>query len=267
MQQPPDENVVVTANAYPVPFENLSRTVAVFTREDIASLPIHSIADVLATAASVNLGSRAPVGVQTDISLRGCDYSEVLVLVDGMRINDSQTGHHNSDFPVQLEDVERIEVLVGPGSSIYGADAFGGIVNIITRRHAETARGSVTAGEHGLAEGSFSAGFHEGKFEQSISATGERSSGFEYDRDFRTIAVSTRASMGGRSYLTVSYLNKEFGADGFYGPSPSREWTDQTFVSFQQSYDQSSIQAYYRTHGDRFLYDETAAALGRRTGI
>ncbi len=134
-QQPIEEKVVVTANAYPVPFENLSRAVAVFTREDIDNLPARSIADILAQAASVDIRSRAPFGMQTDLSVRGSSFSQVLVLVDGMRINDSQTGHHNADIPVPLQDIERVEVLLGPGSSVYGADAFGGTVNIITRHH------------------------------------------------------------------------------------------------------------------------------------
>jgi len=269
-QQPPEEKVVVTANAYPVPFENLSRTVTVFTREDIRNLPVHSIADILAQTASADIRSRSPFGVQTDISLRGSAFSQVLILVDGMRINDSQTGHHNSDFPVQLQDIERVEVLLGPGSSIYGADAFGGIVNIITRRHAERPSASVSGGEHGYLGGSFSTGFHKGRLEQSISATGERSSGFQFDRDFRNIAISGRTSMGDRSALFVSHVNKEFGANGFYGPAPSREWTSQTFVTFEHSYQthsgtKTAFQAYYRTHGDRFLYDIRSPGLYENT--
>jgi outer membrane cobalamin receptor len=264
-QQPLEERIVVTANAYPVPFENLSRAVTVFTNEDIRNLPVRSIADILALAVSADMQARAPFGVQSDIKLRGSAFSQVLLLVDGIRINDSQTGHHNSDFPVQLQDVERIEVLLGPGSSIYGADAFGGIINIITRRISMRRRGtfaggSVSGGVHGFAEGGGSVGFRVGKIEQSISASGNRSSGFEYDREFRSVAVSARTYAGDRSKISISYINKEFGANGFYGPSPSKEWTNQTMVSFAQRIEGSSgakalLQGYYRTHGDRFLYD------------
>ncbi len=260
-QQPPDEKVVVTANAYPVPFENLSRAVTVLTREDIKKLPVHSIADVLALATSVDLRPRSPFGLQTDISIRGSDFSQVLVLVDGVRINDSQTGHHNSDFPVQLQDVERIEVLLGPGSSIYGADAFGGIVNIITRREAGQMRGSFSAGQYGLVAGSFSAGLRKGKLGESIGVSGNGSSGFEFDREFRSVSASSRTSFGTATSLFVSHVNKEFGANGFYGPAPSREWTDQTLVSVERSFDQTFFQGYFRTHGDRFLYDIRSPAL------
>jgi outer membrane cobalamin receptor len=260
LQQPPEETVVVTANAYPVPFENLSRTVTVLTREDINKLPVRSVADILAQVSSVDMRSRSPFGLQSDISLRGSSFAQVLILVDGVRINDSQTSHHNSDFPVQLQDIERVEVLLGAGSSIYGADAFGGIVNIITRRHAETAHASVSGGQYGFFEGSFSIGLRKGKLEQSISGSANRSSGFEYDRDFRSIAFSARTNVGSHFGLFFSHLNKEFGANDFYGPSPSKEWTNQSLVALEQTYEGSSgvkavFQEYYRTHGDRFLYD------------
>ena len=265
-QQLPEEKVVVTANAYPVPFENLSRAVTVLTHDDIDTLPVRSIADALALAASVDVRARGPFGMQADIRVRGASFSQVLVLVDGMRINDSQTGHHNSDFPVQLQDIERIEVLRGSGSSIYGADAVGGIVNIITRRKAAPATASLSAGQHGFVAASFSAGYHKGRIEESFSASGSRSSGFEYDRDFRSLAVSSSTRMGGHAHLFLSHLNKEFGASGFYGPSPSREWTSQTFVSFEHRQEGNSgqktlFQGYYRTHGDRFLYDVRSPGL------
>lgn len=260
-QQLPEEKVVVTANAYPVPFENLSRTVAVFTREDIEKLPAKSIVDVLAYATALDLRPRAPFGGQADISLRGAGFSQVLILVDGVRINDSQTAHHNADFPVQLHEVERIEVMPGAGSSIYGADAFGGTINIVTRRDPESARASVGAGQHGLMEGAGSVSVRSGSVRQSISVSGSRSSGFEYDRDFRTLSINGRTGIGAGLSVFASHVNKEFGANGFYGPAPSREWTNQTLVSVEHHRTlapgmKADIQGHYRTHGDRFLYDQ-----------
>ncbi|MDR1727669.1 MAG: TonB-dependent receptor [Acidobacteriota bacterium] len=257
----PAESVVVTANASPVPFENLAKTVTVLDGEDIAALPAHSITDVLAQAASVDLESRGPFGAQADIKLRGSAYSQTLVLIDGVRMNDSQTGHHNADFPVPLQAIERIEVLLGPGSSIYGADAFGGIINIITKRETAATQASVSGGMHGYVAGSFSAGFGNGRIGQSVSVAGERSGGFMEDRDFRNVTVSSRTNIGEDTSLFVSHGNKEFGAYGFYGPSPSREWTNQTMLSFERKHRTKGgaelfLQGFYRTHGDHFLYNQ-----------
>ena len=262
---PPDEEVVVTANAYPVPFGNLSRTVSVLTREDIAELPVHSIPDILAHAGA-DIGSRAPSGMQADIRLRGSSFSQVLVLVDGVRLNDSQTGHHNADIPIPMEEIERIEVLLGPGSSIYGADAFGGTVNIITRAPDPGVRATVGAGAHGFAGGSISAGIEKGALRQALGVAFSRSSGFRPDRDFHGVTLSARSRIGDATTLAVSHADREFGAEGFYGPAPSREWTNQTLVSLSRSHQAASgvradVRGWYRTHGDRFLYDVRTPGL------
>jgi len=259
-QQLPDSTVVVTANASPVPFENLSRSMLVLDREDIEALPVRTITDILRHAASIDIRSRGPHGMQSDISIRGSAYSQVLVLVDGIRINDSQTGHHNADFPVQLQDVDRIEVLLGSGSSIYGADALGGTVNIITKHPSRKVNGSVAVGQYDLVDGASATYFEKGTFKQSVSVSGSRSSGFEDDRDFRNVGISSRVTLGSHAAFFISHINKEFGANNFYGPSPSREWTNQTFVSAEKRFEGRSLKetvlkGYYRSHGDRFLYD------------
>ncbi len=255
-----NQEVVVTASAYPVPFGNLSRTVKVITRDEIQRLPIRTIADVLRLASSVDLRARAPFGIQTDLSIRGANFSQVVVLLDGLRINDSQTAHHNADFPVPLDMVERIEILFGPGSSLYGADAFGGAINVITRKKEAGSIGRLAVGEHGLVDGAFTTSAVAGKLTETISASAARSSGFAFDRDFRTLGISSRTTFGKESSVLFSHVNKEFGAAGFYGNAPSREWTNQTWVSLDQplySRDRhrAAFQAFYRTHGDHFLWD------------
>ena len=147
------ETVVVTAAATPVRLDRVTRTVTVITRDQIAQSPVHSVADVLRLVASVDVRARGTRGVQTDFAVRGATFGQVLVLVDGVRLNDPQSGHHNGDIPVPLDAIERIEVLLGPGSSLFGADAFGGTINVITRRDAAPASFAV----HGGASGSWPA--------------------------------------------------------------------------------------------------------------
>src|SRR5688572_3589103 len=148
-QEPFRQNVVVTAAASPVELETVTRTLTVITREQIARLPVHSIADVLRLTAAVDVRARGERGVQTDFAVRGANFGQMLVLVDGVRLNDAQSGHHNGDIPVPLDAVERIEILHGSGSSIFGADAFGGTVNIITRKAVQSASAVVETGSFG----------------------------------------------------------------------------------------------------------------------
>ena len=256
----------MTATATPVPFENVARSVVVLTHDEIARLPVRSVDEVLRYAAGVDVRARGPLGVQNDFSLRGASFGQTLVLVDGLPINDAQSGHHNGDIPVPLDDIDRVEIMYGPGSSLYGADAFGGTVNVITRRGGADDSVQFTAGEFGLAAGNAVAHLDGGDVHQTFAFSGTRSSGFEPDRDFQTLSVSSGTEVGHHTYLFVSHLRKAFGAYGAYGPAPSREWTNQTLVSLDRQLFtgrtwQVDARASYRTHGDRFLYDQTISGF------
>src|SRR2546428_3279037 len=115
------QSSVVTAADTPVALGSVTRTLTVITREQIAQLPVRSIADVLRLASSVDVRARGERGVQTDFAVRGANFGQMLVLVDGVRLNDAQSGHHNGDIPVPLDAADRIEVLHGPGSSPFAA--------------------------------------------------------------------------------------------------------------------------------------------------
>src|SRR6185312_16261858 len=95
-------------------------------------LLFNSVVDYLGQDSSLNLQSRAPAGVQSDLSIRGTTFEQSLILLNGFRINDPETGHLNLDIPVPLDAISRIEVLHGSGSTFYGSDAIGGAVNLIT---------------------------------------------------------------------------------------------------------------------------------------
>jgi outer membrane cobalamin receptor len=265
-QDPIRETVVVTAAATPVPLGSVTRTVTVITREQLAQLPVRSVADALRLVASVDVRARGVRGVQTDFALRGANFGQTLVLVDGVRLNDAQTGHHNGDIPVPLDAVERIEILHGPGSSLFGADAFGGTINVITRREAAPPVAGFEVGSFGLVAGRGQVGFGDGTVRETLAGTAERSSGFMAARDFTTAGISSRTRLTDRTRLIADYLWKGFGANEFYGPSPSREWTNQALFAVDHRIDdwfgwRLDGLASYRTHGDRFLWDE------RRPGI
>jgi iron complex outermembrane receptor protein len=262
-----DQTVVVTAAATPAELGSVPRTVVVITREEIAALPVHSVADVLRLAASVDVRARGERGVQTDFAVRGAGFGQMLVLVDGTRLNDAQSGHHNGDVPVPLDAVERIEILLGPGSSLYGADAFGGTVNVITRRAHRAPQFAVRGGSFDAAGVRGGLSFGDGTLTQTIDGAFDRSSGFMYDRDHETAIVRSRTALGASSAISVSFLRKEFGANNFYGGNaPSREWTNQALIASEHRLGRSGgwtfgARAAYRTHGDRFVFNQTNPAL------
>jgi iron complex outermembrane receptor protein len=269
-QQTIQETVVVTATVSPETFGGIGRSLVLITREEIDRLPVASVADVLRLVSSVEVRARGPRGVQSDFAIRGASFGQALVLVNGIRLNDAQSGHHNGDIPVSLVDVERIEVLLGGGASIHGADAFGGAINVITRRAGPRYQVEFAAGDHGLVETSGAASLQGRGSTHVFSGEFDRSSGFMPARDYEVGLARYQGSLGGSRSVSFAHLDKEFGANGFYGPAPSREWTQQTLATFEQQLPlegrwQGTLDASYRTHGDHFIYDVTRPSLSEST--
>jgi iron complex outermembrane receptor protein len=261
------QTVVVTAATTPVQLGSVTRALTVITREQIEALPAHSVAEVLRLAASVDVRARGIRGLQTDFAVRGANFGQMLVLVDGIRLNDAQSAHHNGDIAVSLDEVERIEILHGPGSALFGADAFGGTVNVITRSAIDQPVLLVQGGSFGLASGRGAAGVERGALTQTFGVSTERSSGFMYDRDYASVIARARTTVGSSSNVSVAFLRKEFGANNFYGGNaPSREWTNQTLLAGDHQFGRAvgwtwAARGSYRTHGDRFLFNQEQPQL------
>ena len=124
---PYEETVVVTASADKVPLRNVGRSLIVLSRRDIERLPARR-SPTSCGWSRASTCARAVRAVCSPTSDPWRRFGQTLVLVDGLRINDAQSGHHNGDIPVALDEVERIEILLGAGSSLHGADAFGGTI-------------------------------------------------------------------------------------------------------------------------------------------
>src|SRR5688572_18192636 len=222
-------DVVVTATAAPATTASIGRTVTVLTREELDKLGIGSIVDGLRLVAGVDPRGRGGADVQTDFSLRGATFGQSLVLIDGARLNDSQSGHHNGEIPAPLVGIDRIEVVFGPASAVHGADAIGGTIHVLTRSDPH-ATAAATLGEHGTvtAQGSWSGGKLPAGW--TVSGWGARSDGFMFDRDFASGGAGVRGVIGQAWTADVRHQRRAFGANGFYGASPSKEWTDQTLA-------------------------------------
>jgi iron complex outermembrane receptor protein len=252
------EEVVVTASVTPLAFDEVARAVSVVFGRDLDWLGIGSVADALRLVAGVDPRARGPRDVQTDFAVRGATFGQSLVLLDGTRLNDSQSGHHNGDIPVPVVGIDRIEVLAGPASAVHGADALGGTINILSRRGPHTAV-MAQAGEHGLVAGQLSTSGRLLPDTWTATAWASRSGGFTFDREFAIGGAGVRGAPAPGWRLDLRHQRKAFGAAGFYGDSPSKEWTDQTLAaaSWQQTIGAwtTTARGLYRNHGDHFLWD------------
>ena len=125
------QTVVVTASSDPLALAGSDRTVMVLDTQ-AHPLAFEALPDVLRQDPSLNLQERGPAGVQADVSIRGATFEESLILLNGMRVDDPQTGHFNLDIPLPLDAIHRAEVLHGAGSAFYGSDAIAGALDLIT---------------------------------------------------------------------------------------------------------------------------------------
>ncbi len=252
------QEVVVTATASPMPADALGRTVTILTRQEIEQLGIPSVIDALRLATDLDVEARGPHDIQTDFSLRGATFGQSLVLADGIRLNDSQTGHHDGDIPVPMVAVGRIEIVPGAGSAVHGADALGGTINVITRDD-DHANLEVDAGQHGYTSAQGSVSGHGMPAHWLLAGWASRSDGFIADRGFAQGGALLRGPLAHGWTVDVRRQKKAFGAAGFYGASPSKEWTDQTIASgaWRHQAGQWSVEAtgVWRGHGDHFLWD------------
>ena len=126
--------VYISSSRLPESIDFAGNQVTVIDSTEIAQMGASTIAEILNFSSSTHSHARGPLGVQTDVEMNGSTFSQVLILIDGLRINDPQTGHHNLNLPIRPQDLERIEINHGAGSGIHGPDAFGGVINLVTRQ-------------------------------------------------------------------------------------------------------------------------------------
>jgi iron complex outermembrane receptor protein len=255
--------IVVTATRMPTNALYVSRSIDIIDERAIENSGASCVAELLQNGANVDVQPRGIFGVQTDVSIRGALFSQHLLLLDGVRMNDPQTSHHNYDLPISIEQIQRIEVLKGPGSALYGPDAFGGVINIITRiPHEQTLYLNLSGGENGLMNASGNYNFSSFGVHSSNVIEYRRSDGYHFDTDFQTSSISSNNTLElpfGTYSLFGGYTNKAFGAFNFYGSSPSKEWTETTFFNMTTIFSFPSLllqpKLSYRRHYDKFMFD------------
>jgi outer membrane cobalamin receptor len=255
---PAQQTVTVTTTIPPIPLSESNRAVqTIDTRDQPLLTP--SAVDYLRQDTSLNLQSRAPLGVQSDLSIRGTTFEQSLILIDGLRVNDPETGHLNLDIPIPLDAISSIEVLHGSGSTFYGSDAIGGAVNFITTRpNTLSVIARFGAGNYTSLEQHLRADYTAPRFAEQLTASRETSDGFMPDRNYSSNALASESWLTLLGHNTTDILlatsDRPYGANQFYGPYDSWERTKGWFAALQQQIgDRTSASFAYRRHTDLFV--------------
>ncbi len=260
------DSVVVTANRVPTLFSQVGRSITVISQKEIELLPVSNIQDLLDYSSGIDVKQRGPEGIQADISIRGGSFEQTLILIDGIKLTDPQTGHHNMNLPISLEQVERVEILKGQGSRIYGANAFSGVINIITKKNSgNNLRINLQGGENSFYKLNANGSFTFGKTNHHINFSKTKSDGYRFNTGFENYNFSVNNSFNlSKTVINTiyGYTNKDFGANSFYTTrfpkQAEKTKTHLAAISADITLTDFNLQPklYWRRNDDEFVLDK-----------
>ena len=240
------EEVSVRGSRAPMLVGQTSRRVDVIAEEAIREAPIESVNDLLKYVAGVDVRQKGALGALTDVSIRGGTSDQITILLNGINICDAQTGHNSFDLPVDINEIERIEVLEGPAGRVYGTSSLYGAINIITKpREHSGISAHAEGGSYGYLSGGALGGITKEsgshRFGNQLSASYGRSDGFSrsasgnLNGDYRTGKAFYQGLYEEGDVIKVNwhagFSLKDFGSNTFYGTGSDDQY-EHTFKSF-----------------------------------
>ncbi len=229
----------VTASRIPISSDKATRIIQIITAEDLKASSAQSVSDLLKLVAGVDVRQRGGFGIQTDIGVNGGNEDQVTVMLNGINISNPHTGHLTMDLPVSMNDIERIEVLEGGASRVYGSSAFAGVINIVTKSEAVNRVGiAASGGSYGTFSTNGSINLLSGAFINRISGGWSQSDGASANSDFKKANVYWHEQYSGDWIdlrMQAGLSTTKYGANTFYGTGSQSQYeeNDRYMLSLQ----------------------------------
>jgi iron complex outermembrane receptor protein len=271
--------VTVTGTLSEINASKTGRNIIVLKGKDIANLPVKSLDELLRYIPGIEVQSRGAMGSQSDITMRGGTFQQVLIIMDGLRLNDPNTGHFSSYIPVAPDEIEKIEVLKGASSAVYGSDAVGGVINITTKNFANSIKqktetnAQLIGGEYGLLNGALHHLYTNQKTIFQISgltnnADGQQQRGISGFVHNHLIAASFNQQIDNWNIgFRSSYDYRKFAAQNFYTSFVSdtaqekvKTFWNQLNLTYQKQKDKFSLVAGFKNTEDNYLFNNISVA-------
>lgn len=260
------EEVVISAQRIETPFSKNSQSIMIITAEDIKLNPATSVAELLQQVAGLDIRQRGTKGMQADLYIRGGGFDQTLVLIDGIKMDDSQTGHHILNATLPFETIERIEIIKGPAARVYGQNAFTGAINIITKKSSPNHLSiGVSGGSYEQLGASVTANSNFENSEHLVHYSRNVSEGYRYNTDYDSQNYFIKSQFNTQKTpieLLASFADRKFGANGFYATPSAIDQYEETQTSLlgvttRLTKDSWTItpQVYWRRNQDLYLFD------------
>ena len=229
-QVPVLEPVLISTSAQQKRIRETGRNISVLTKEDIKNIPANSLDELLRFVPGIEVQQRGPQGSQSDLIIRGGTFQQVLVVIDGMRANEPLTGHFSAYIPIHPEEIERIEVIKGAAAAIFGPDAVGGVVHVITKAFThnfetktKSAAASLQGGQYVLFNGRIALSSSNKKSYVSGGLQQNKAKGMQmrgttgyFDNDLANISYARKLNDAWRLMLRAAADRRDFNAQNFY---------------------------------------------------
>ena len=277
--------VVVTASMLPQQEKETGRNIVSIKGSSLQNLPISSIDELLKYLPGIETQQRGPAGTQSNIIIRGGTFQQVLVIIDGIRINDPLTGHFNSYIPLHPEDINRIEIIKGAASAIYGSDAIGGVVNIITNGLQQKNNHKLSVGSKWGSYNSRSNnvwwGVQKEKWKLSVSSQQNKADGENlrgttgyYNNSFYAANFNYTFTSDWKLHILFANDSRDFNAQNFYTTFKSdtaseivkSNWT-QMGLSKQYTHKIVKFDVAYKNLSDRFRFNPAGSFNENKTSL
>ena len=262
------DEVSVTGTRAPLTVSQQARMVTVLSREDIQAAPVQSVNDLLKYAVGVDVRQKGALGALTDVSIRGGNSEQITVLLNGINICDAQTAHNTFDFPVDISEIERIEVLEGPAGRVYGTSSLLGAINIVTKTPPSSSLSArIESGSYGYLTAGARANIAKERWNNQLSASFTRSDGYlrnkanRLNSDYKTGKAFYQGNYNDKNVMIRWHAGmsvKDFGANTFYAAKydDQFEHTFKTFTAMQAENKQGKLHIrpsiYWNRSMDRF---------------
>lgn len=256
------EELIVMGSKAELTLNQTAKLVTVITRNEIERQPVESVSDLLKTIVGLDVRQRGPNGVLSGIAVRGGTFEQTAILLNGANLTNPQTGHYNLDLPINLSDIDHIEIIQGPTSLLYGAGAFSGGINIVTKKNSDTGLSlEAKGGMHRLFEVNAREAIKKGASGHSLSAGYTSSEGYIENSDCQIVNTlwQSNLTVNDNTYLDfqLGLNDKKYGANTFYSAAyPNQhDETRSLFAAIKGSTGtrlKLSPQLYWNRHFDHY---------------
>jgi iron complex outermembrane receptor protein len=272
------KEIIITSTRIELPFKKDSRTMTIINAETIQNSAATNVADLLQQVAGVDIRRRGTGGAQADLYIRGGGFDQTLLLIDGIKMDDAQTGHHTLNAALPIEVIERIEIIKGPAARVFGQNAFTGAINIVTKKQLKNPVAiNAERGSFGQTNASATIGttYSNSEFIAHIGAL--TSDGYRNNSDYNNYTYFLKGTFNKNKQpieMIATFFDKKFGAENFYTTNPTfneYEETQNSLVGFSTTFQTSTIKikprVYWRRGQDIFLLQRNNPAFYRNLHI